>query len=58
MSQLDWLAGRFQDSWSRLRSMAYRMLGSAGDADDGVQEETWLWVSRADADDVGTWPYG
>jgi RNA polymerase sigma factor (sigma-70 family) len=48
MSELDWLAGRFEENRPRLRSIALRMLGSAGEADDAVQE-AWLRVSRADA---------
>ena len=45
------LAGRFEDNRARLRAMAYRMLGSHGDADDAVQE-SWLHVSGAGADGV------
>ena len=44
----DWLAGRFEDNRERLRAMAYRMLGSASDADDAVQE-AWIHVARADS---------
>src|SRR6516225_12422030 len=44
----DWLAGRFEGNRERLRAMAYRMLGSASDADDAVQE-AWIHVARADA---------
>ena len=44
----DWLAGRFEGNRDRLRAMAYRMLGSASDADDAVQE-AWIHVARADA---------
>lgn len=46
----DWLAARFQDHRGRLRSVAYRMLGSVSEADDAVQE-TWLRLSRTDAQD-------
>jgi RNA polymerase sigma factor (sigma-70 family) len=51
MTELDWLAGRFEENRDRLRGVAYRMLGSAAEADDAVQE-TWLRVSRSGADDV------
>ena len=51
MSELDWLAGRFEQNRARLRSMALRMLGSGVEADDAVQE-AWLRVSRADAGEV------
>src|SRR6516164_344274 len=44
----DWLAGRFEGNRERLRAMAYRMLGSASDADDAVQE-AWIHVARADS---------
>src|SRR5262245_61437142 len=47
----EWLAGRFEEHRSHLRSVAYRMLGSLAEADDAVQD-TWLRVSRAGADDV------
>ncbi|PZF80271.1 sigma-70 family RNA polymerase sigma factor [Jiangella anatolica] len=51
MNDDDWLAGRFEDHRPRLRAVAYRLLGSLGDADDAVQE-AWVRVSRAGADDV------
>ena len=46
-----WLAGRFEGNRARLGAMAYRMLGSATDAEDAVQE-AWLHVARADAGGV------
>ena len=47
----DWLAERFEASRARLRAVALRMLGSATEADDAVQE-AWIKASRADADSV------
>jgi RNA polymerase sigma-70 factor (ECF subfamily) len=51
MDDKDWLAARFDDQRAHLRSVAYRMLGSATEADDAVQE-AWLRLSRADTSDV------
>jgi len=47
----DWLAERFEAQRAHLRSVAYRMLGSASEADDAVQE-AWIRLSRAGAEDV------
>ncbi|GAA0358111.1 sigma-70 family RNA polymerase sigma factor [Actinoallomurus spadix] len=49
--QHDWLTQRFAEHRSRLTGLAYRMLGSRGDAEDAVQE-AWLRVNRADPDRV------
>jgi RNA polymerase sigma factor (sigma-70 family) len=51
MDERDWLAERFEEHRRRLRAVAYRMLGSLSEADDAVQE-TWLRLSRTDADEV------
>ena len=51
------LAERFEQHRSRLRAVAYRMLGSASEVDDAVQE-AWLRLSRADSaeiDNLGGW---
>lgn len=57
MHDNDWLAQRFEENRGRLTAIASRMLGSAGDADDAVQE-AWLRLSRSDADSIenlGSW---
>jgi RNA polymerase sigma-70 factor, ECF subfamily len=51
MDERDWLAERFQEHRPRLRAVAYRMLGSTGEADDAVQE-AWIRLSRSDADAI------
>jgi RNA polymerase sigma-70 factor (ECF subfamily) len=51
MHDNDWLAQRFEEDRARLTSIASRMLGSASDADDAVQE-AWLRLSRSDADSI------
>jgi RNA polymerase sigma factor (sigma-70 family) len=51
MDEHDFLAQRFEEHRTRLRALAYRMLGSTSEADDAVQE-AWLRVSRADADSI------
>src|SRR4051794_20204853 len=51
MDERELLAQHFETHRQHLRSVAYRMLGSAAEADDVVQE-AWLRVSRAGADEV------
>ena len=47
----EWLAAQFEAQRTRLRAVAYRMLGSLSEADDAVQE-SWLRLSRSDADGI------
>jgi len=47
----DLLATRFEEHRAHLRFVAWRMLGSASEADDAVQE-AWLRLSRSDSSDV------
>jgi RNA polymerase sigma-70 factor (ECF subfamily) len=51
MADSDSLALEFKAYQPHLRGVAYRVLGSASDADDAVQE-TWLRLSRTDVSDV------
>ncbi|MEU5791556.1 RNA polymerase sigma factor SigJ [Micromonospora purpureochromogenes] len=53
----EWLTQRFEEHRTRLRAVAYRMLGSVSEADDAVQD-AWLRVSRADTgavENIGGW---
>ena len=47
----DWLAQRFEAHRGHLRRVAYRMLGSLGEAEDAVQE-AWLRLARSEANDI------
>jgi RNA polymerase sigma-70 factor (ECF subfamily) len=47
----DWLAEQFEQQRTRLRAVAYRMLGSSGEADDAVQE-AWIRLARTDVSEV------
>src|SRR5262245_14330016 len=51
MDERDWLAERFEQHRPRLRAVAYRMLGSTGEADDAVQE-AWIRLGRSNADEI------
>src|SRR3954467_16001388 len=48
MDERDPLTERFEEQRTRLRAVAYRMLGSLSEADDAVQE-AWLRLRRTDA---------
>src|SRR5258708_36316306 len=50
MADADSLARDFEVHRPHLRGVAYRVLGSASEADDAVQE-TWLRLSRTDVSD-------
>jgi RNA polymerase sigma factor (sigma-70 family) len=57
MDEREWLAERFEEHRTRLRAVAYRMLGSLSEADDAVQE-AWLRLSRTDTsgvENLGGW---
>ena len=57
MDTHDWLAERFEGHRTHLRAVAYRILGSASDADDAVQE-AWLRLARSDSsrvENLGGW---
>jgi RNA polymerase sigma factor (sigma-70 family) len=57
MDDRDWLAERFEAHRPRLRAVAQRLLGSAAEADDAVQE-AWLRLQRTDPgtlDNLGGW---
>ena len=51
MDQQEWLAHQFEEQRPHLRAVAYRMLGSLGEADDAVQD-AWLRLSHADTREV------
>src|SRR5215210_5169537 len=51
MQEREWLVDRFEEHRAHLRGVAYRMLGSTGEAEDAVQE-AWLRLSRSDAGSV------
>jgi RNA polymerase sigma-70 factor, ECF subfamily len=51
MDEKEWLAERFEENRTHLRSVAYRMLGSLSEAEDAVQE-SWLRLSRTEASSI------
>ena len=51
MDEQGWLTERFEENRSRLRGVAYRMLGSLSEAEDAVQE-AWLRLNRVETDSL------
>jgi RNA polymerase sigma-70 factor (ECF subfamily) len=51
MKEAEWLAERFEATRPRLQRIALRILGSAAESDDALQE-SWLRISRADTEHV------
>ena len=51
MDEKNWLAEKFEENRSHLRAVAYRVLGSASEADDAVQE-AWLRLSQSAASEI------
>ena len=57
MDEKRWLAEEFEANRGHLRAVAFRMLGSRGEAEDAVQE-AWLRLTRSDrgsVDNLGGW---
>jgi RNA polymerase sigma factor (sigma-70 family) len=51
MDETEWLAERFEEHRTHLRSVAYRMLGSVAESNDAVQD-AWLRLSRSNSDEI------
>lgn len=51
MTEIEWQTEQFEDNRAHLLGVARRMLGSATEADDAVQE-AWLRLSRTATEDV------
>jgi RNA polymerase sigma-70 factor (ECF subfamily) len=51
MADAEWLGRQFEANRAHLRAVAYRMLGSSGEADDAVQE-AWLRLCRSDPTEI------
>jgi RNA polymerase sigma-70 factor (ECF subfamily) len=57
MPETDWLTQRFEENRAHLRKVAWRILGTAEEADDAVQE-AWMRLSRTGAgsvENLGGW---
>ena len=51
MEKKDWLAKNFEESRNHLKAVTCRMLGSAGEAEDAVQE-AWIRLSRSESENI------
>jgi RNA polymerase sigma factor (sigma-70 family) len=51
VAEHDWLVDRFESQRAHLRAVAYRILGSTGEADDAVQE-AWVRLNRSDTSTI------
>jgi len=51
MNENNWRLERFEANRAHLGAVAYRMLGSLGEADDAVQE-AWIRLNRSDTSEV------
>jgi RNA polymerase sigma factor (sigma-70 family) len=51
MEKKDWLARNFEETRHQLKSVAYRMLGSIGEAEDAVQE-AWIRLNRSEIEKI------
>ena len=54
MPTAEWFAKQFEEHRPHLRAAAYRMLGSASEAEDAVQE-SWIRLGRTDVSGVENW---
>ncbi len=52
MDEQHWQTEQFENHRPHLQAVAYRMLGSVGEAEDAVQE-SWMRLRRSDTDAVG-----
>ncbi|WNI25792.1 sigma-70 family RNA polymerase sigma factor [Streptomyces sp. ITFR-16] len=55
MDENAYLAARFEENRARLNAVAYRMLGSATEAEDAVQE-AWIRLGRSDGSAIENLP--
>ncbi len=51
MEKKDWLAQNFEVTRKQMKAVAYRMLGSASEAEDAVQE-AWIRLNRSESEKI------